>query len=152
MTTLRTSPGDRGSVTLLALGMVAVVALALVVAVDATAAFIQRRSLVAVADASALAGAQAIDLPAYYREGAAAATRLEADGVLPRVRAHLARLRGIDGLRLDEASSDGQVVLVRLSAPVSLPFTGEWLAGRMRVESRARLAYRPSEAEPGPYP
>lgn len=148
---------DRGSVSVLALGLVGVVALAFVVLVDATSAFVQRRSLVAVADAAALAGAQSIDLAAYYRDGASAVTGLDATGVVPRVRAHLDRVRGADGvglddLTLDAASTDGRTVLVTLSAPMSLPFTGQWLADRLHVESRAQLAYRASDAAAGPYP
>lgn len=143
---------DRGSVSVLALGLVAVVALTFVVLVDATSAFVQRRSLVAVADAAALAGAQSIDLAAYYRDGASAGTGIDAAGVLPRVKAHLAQVRGIDRLTLDTAATDGRTVLVALSAPLTLPFTGTWLTDRLRVESRAQLAYRASGAGAGPYP
>jgi len=148
---------DRGSISVLVLGLVAVVAVSLAVLVDATSAFVQRRSLVAVADAAALAGAQSIDLAAYYRDGASSITGLDEPGVLPRVRAHLARVRtvagaGLEGLTLDGASTDGRTVVVELSAPLTLPFTGRWLADRLHVESRAQLAYRASGSGAGPYP
>jgi hypothetical protein len=142
---------DRGSVLLLGVGLTAVCLLAFVVLVDASAAFLQRRQLLAAADAAALAGAQSIDLPSYYESGASAATRLDVGGVPRRVRAHLAAA-GIPGLTLDAVQSDGDEVLVRLSRPLELPFLATVLADRIRVESRAQLAYRAGEPAAGPYP
>ena len=133
---------DRGSLLILGVGWVAVCLLSLVVLVDASAAFLQRRQLVSLADAAALAGAQAIDLDAYYEHGASAATRL-APGLVPvRVRDHLDRAGAgsIDGLVLEEVSSDGQGVRVRLSTPLRLPFLADLVDGRVVAESWARLS------------
>jgi Flp pilus assembly protein TadG len=133
---------DRGSVLLLGVGWVAVCLMAVVVLVDASAAFLQRRQLVALADAAALAGAQAIDLDAYYADGASSATRLEPGLVPARVRAQLARAgaESIDGLALDAVTSDGWQVRVQLSAPLRLPFLAAVFDGRVVAESHARLA------------
>lgn len=133
---------ERGSVLILGIGWVAVCLLSLIVLVDASAAFLQRRQLVSLADAAALAGAQAIDLNAYYERGASAATRLEPRLVPLRVRAHLDRAGAgaIDGLVLEEVSSDGQAVRVRLSTPLQLPFLAGLVDGRVVAESWARLS------------
>ena len=134
--------GDRGSVLILGVGWVAVCLLSLVVLVDASAAFLQRRALVSLADAAALAGAQAIDLDAYYERGASSATRLEPRLVPIRVRDHLDRAgaAGIDGLVVEEVSSDGTGVRVRLSTPLRLPFLAGLVDGRVVAESWARLS------------
>lgn len=136
---------DRGSVMLLGLGAIAVCLLAVVVAVDASAAYLQRRALVAVADAGALAGAQALDTAVYYREGASAATSLSPDRVEQRVRSFLQRTGApvIPGLSLDSVTSDGRYVTVAVSAPLALPFFSELADEPLRAQSRARLAYRP---------
>jgi hypothetical protein len=149
---MRSLSDDRGNVLLLGAGLVAVCLLALVVMVDASAAFLQRRQLLAIADGAALAGAQSIDLPAYYENGASAATRLEPAGVPRRVRAHVTRAGAVDGLVIDSVLSDGRQVHVALSSPLRLPFLSGLFPGRIRVESRAQLAYRDGSPEPGPYP
>ncbi len=126
-------------------GLVVVVLLAVAVMVDAAAAFLQRRALVSLADAAALAGAQAIDVAAYYREGASAATTLDPDGVPRRVRSILAQY-GTDlpeGLVIEEARTDGRRVRIVLSAPLDLPFFEEWTGSRLEVVSEAELEYRP---------
>jgi hypothetical protein len=136
---------DRGSVLVLGIGLIAACLLAVVVLVDATSAFLQRQHLLAVADAAALAGAQAVDLPTYYEQGASAATRLDVRLVPGRVQSHLQRTgarRLISGLAVDEVSSDGLRVVVGLSAPLVLPFLSGIVTDRIRVESVAQLAYR----------
>ena len=135
---------DRGSVLILGVGLIAVVLLAVAVLADASVGFLQRQQLFALADAAALAGAQAIDLDAYYADGASAATRLDAVAVPGRVRAHLERSRAadaIDGLVVDHITSDGQRVVVALSAPLLLPFLPGFADARVAVEARSQLAY-----------
>lgn len=134
---------------LLTVGLVVVAVLAALVVIDASAAFLQRRELAAWADTAALAGAQGIDLDAYYRDGASGATRLDEATVVDRVRRHLAVAP--DGIRIEQLSSDGREVRLVLAAPLRLPFLGG-LADSARlpdtvvVESRAQLAYRPADA------
>lgn len=141
------SSRDAGSVMLLGVMLVAVCVLALVIAVDVSAVFLQRRNLAAIADASALAGAQAIDLDAYYSRGASTGTTLDPIIVARVVRANVAAIAGADGitsLRLEEVESDGETVLVRLSAPISVPFLGSLIGEHTEVMANARLDYRPT--------
>lgn len=138
---------DTGSVMLLGLALVSVCLLALVTVVDVSALFIQRRNLAAIADASALAGAQGIDLDAYYAHGAGRATALEPEVVRSIVRANVlavVRSDGLRGIRLEGVESDGESVSVHLSAPTDLPFLGSVFADRTEVIARARLDYRSS--------
>jgi len=140
---------DRGSALVFGVGLVAICLLAGVAAVDVAAAHLQRRNLLALADAAALAGAQAIDLDAYYRDGASAATTVDPGQVSALVRAHLiaADAAGsVDAIAVDRVYGSGGDVVVRLSAPLRLPF---WPAAatamfgeRVVVEAHARLAYR----------
>jgi hypothetical protein len=135
---------DRGSVLVLGIGLVAVCLMAFVVLVDAAAAYLQRQQLTALADAAALAGAQGIDMAAYYRDGASASTRLD-PGLVPQLaRDHLlaSDLSALVGLRVDRIGTDGGQVIVGLSAPLDLPFGSDLVDGRVAVESRAQLAYR----------
>ena len=152
---LRSRPvrGDRGSVLILGLGVVVISLLALVVGVDASAAFLQRRALVALADASALAGAQGIDMDSYYRHGASQATSLDARGVAARVTAFVEQADTIEGLRLERVVTDGRSVTVRMSAPLRLPFLsvldfGDQISDPVMVEARALLSYR-AMGQPG---
>ena len=79
---------DEGSVMLLGIILVTICILALAIVVDVSSLFLQRRNLAAIADASALAGAQAIDLNAYYERGASEATALDA-AIVARVSCYL---------------------------------------------------------------
>ena len=135
---------ERGSVLLLGIAWVGIVLLTLMVGIDASSAFLQRRALVAVADAAALAGAQGIDLDAYYREGASTQTALDPRAVTARVTGFVAQVPAseISGLRLDGVTSDGRSVVVQVSAPVRLPFLSGFVDDRIVVQSRAQLSYR----------
>lgn len=141
--------GDRGSVMVLGLGMVAVALLAVMVGVDATSAYLQRRALVGLADATALAGAQGIDIEAYYADGATSSTGLDPATVTSRVSSFLGSIAADapKGLRLEAVATDGRVVLVRLSQPLRLPFLSALVQEPITVESRARLAYRAADVE-----
>ena len=140
---------DRGSTLILGLGLVVVCVLAGVVAIDVGAAHLQRRNLLALADAAALAGAQAIDLDAYYRDGASAATALDARSVPVLVRRHLAATLAQGSpasVAIERIAADADEVVVRLSVPLDVPLwraaAGAVLGERVVVEAHARLAYR----------
>ena len=136
---------DSGSVMILGIILVAICALALAVFVDVSGLFIQRRNLAAIADASALAGAQAIDLDAYYAHGASKGTTLDPAVVARVVRANIAAVivsDGIRGMRIETVQSDGESVTVRLSAPLTLTFLGSVFGERAEVIANARLDYR----------
>lgn len=139
--------GDSGSVLVLGIVLIAICAAALIVVTDVSAVFLQRRNLSAIADASALAGAQAIDLDAYYSRGASEGTTLDPAIVARVVRANIAAIARSDGmtnLRLEAVESDGESVLVHVSAPISVPFLGALLGARTHVTASARLDYRPA--------
>lgn len=136
---------QRGSVLLLGVGLVLCCLLGITVLVDVSAAFLQRQQLLAVADAAAIAGAQAIDLPGYYAEGALATTRLDASAVSNAVEAHLTRAGTravIPGMVVSRVWSDGRQVLVALRSPLRLPFLSGLFEGDVSVESWAQLGYR----------
>lgn len=134
---------DRGSVLILGIGWVVVCLLALAVMTDVTAAFLQRRHLMAIADAAALAGAQAIDLDAYYAEGARVGTRLSPAQVAAAARSHALAYGDVPWMSVDSVVSDGVTVRVALSAPLQLPFFDGIRDEVVRVAGTARLDYRP---------
>jgi hypothetical protein len=136
---------DEGSILVLSLGFIVICILALAVVVDASTVFLARRALQSQADAAALAGAQAIDLGAYYADGASARIRLDPAGIRAAVERHVRRDPG-DG-RLTAVSLREDVVLVSMTDRVRPPFSG-WLTPSgtytLEVEAGAILSYRPS--------
>lgn len=134
---------DQGSVLILSLGLIVVCVLAVGVVVDASALFLARRSLQAQADSAALAGAQAIDVEAYYQQGAASGIRLEPT----RVRSAVERFirRSSADVRLRSVALADDIVVVRLQGLVRPPFSG-WLTPSgsydLEVEAGATLSYR----------
>ncbi|HVQ87912.1 MAG TPA: pilus assembly protein TadG-related protein [Actinomycetes bacterium] len=65
---VRASP-DEGTVLLLILGLVVIAGLLVAVVIDVTVLFLGRQSLNSAADGAVLAGAQAVDRAALYRNG-----------------------------------------------------------------------------------
>jgi hypothetical protein len=136
---------DDGSILVLSLGFIVICILALAVVVDASSVFLARRALQSQADAAALAGAQAIDLGAYYADGASPRIRLDPTGIRASVERHVRRDPG-DG-RLAGITLRDDVVLVSMTDRVRPPFSG-WLtpsgAYDLEVEAGAVLSYRPA--------
>ena len=136
---------DEGSILVLSLGFIVICILALAVVVDASTVFLARRALQSQADAAALAGAQTIDVDAYYSGGADARIRLDPAGIRRAVERHVRRDPG-DG-RLTGVSLRNDVVLVAMTDRVRPPFSG-WLTPSgsydLEVEAGAVLSYRPS--------
>ena len=134
---------DQGSVLILSLGLIVVCVLAVGVVVDASALFLARRSLQAQADSAALAGAQAIDVEAYYQRGAASGIRLEPTRVRSAVEQFLRRSSA--DVRLRSVALADDIVVVRLQGLVRPPFSG-WLTPSgsydLEVEAGATLSYR----------
>jgi hypothetical protein len=141
----RQRPSDEGSILVLSLGFIVICILALAVVVDASSVFLARRALQSQADAAALAGAQAIDLGAYYASGAAPRIVLDPTGIRAAVERHVRRDPG--DARLTGIALRDDVVLVSMTDRVRPPFSG-WLtpsgAYDLEVEAGAVLSYRPA--------
>ena len=114
---------DDGTVMLLVLGLVVVAGLLIVVVIDVSALFVARRDLLAAADGAALAGAQAVDEAAVYREGVRGSLPLDPQRVETAVDDYLRDAgvpMGVEDLHV-AVSTDGTTVRVRLSGVVHLP-------------------------------
>ena len=130
---------------LLLLGLIVVAALLVTVVVDASTLFLQRRALSAAADGTALAAAQAVDGEAVYSGGTSGTVPLDPARV-DDVAGEYVRLADLgarfDRFRVEQVSSDGRSVTVRLSARVVLPFanlvTGDDSGVEMQAEARAQ--------------
>lgn len=137
---------DDGNVMLLGLGFLGICLLALAVVADAASLFLQRMTLQSRADAAALAGAQGIDLDAYYARGATIGTSLVPDIATQRVRESITDANAYDpiaGLDLEQVLVVEDVVRVELAAPGRLSFFTLLEPPMIRVRSDARLDYRP---------
>lgn len=122
--------GDEGAITVLVIGY-ALLALALVlVVVSASAVHLDRKRLLALTDAAALAAADDADTGAYYRAGVTPGdgVPLTDDGVTSSVRKYLQALPREDfTVTVDPATGtdqDGRTAHVRLCARLHPPFTG----------------------------
>ena len=140
---------EHGQTTLLVIGFATVVAMAIAVVVDASAAYLQRSGLNTLADGAALQGA---DLGVAGEElysgdglgdglggGDLAVTRAQADAA---VRDYLRSVGAYDefpGLSAQVSVRGGDEVVVRLSAPLDLPLTfpGSPDAGRVSATGSA---------------
>ncbi len=139
---------DDGSVLLLVLGCAVLAMLLLAVVVDASKLFLTRRALSGVADAAALAGAQAVDLAAVYT-GTSAAEVLPLDpaAVDDAITGYLAAsgaAAGLQDLAVVSVDTGGGVVTVTLSARATLPLvtlaTAQPDGVLLTVTARARSA------------
>ena len=144
----RIKKAEEGSVLILGIGLLGVCLLALVVVADTGSAFLQRKNLYSVADAAALAGAQTLDLPIYYEQGASQATHLDGRSAVAKARGFLAKSEVIaahPGLTVDSITTDGQSIQVDLSIPITVPFVNALHREPARVRATARLDYRTSQ-------
>ena len=118
---------ERGQVTLLIIGFAGILLMAIVVVIDASAAYLQRQGLDNLADGAALYGAD-LGSSGVYEEGLDAERLSQREAAVEAaVRDYLARADaastypGIDvGVRIDPV---GRSVTVRLEAPIDLPLT-----------------------------
>ena len=116
---------ERGQVTLLIIGFASILVMAIVLVVDASAAYLQRQDLDSLADGAALHGAD-LGSVGIYEQGLGEDRLLQQQAaVTASVRDYLARagagrrFPGIDvGVRVDPADRS---VTVRLQAPLDLP-------------------------------
>lgn len=143
---------DDGQITVLIVGLFAIVALLIVGAIDVTAAQLARMRLLDTADAIALDAADALDESRAYGHGVQTAIVLSDASVRESASGHLTRTplpTGITGWSLADGTGapDGQTALVRLRGEAVLPMTGGVLRAlggsvMITVESRARAPLR----------
>ena len=121
------SRDERGSATPLIVGFAVVLLLAIVVVVDASAAFLERQGLATMAEGAALQGADVAAEGGEVYAGGLGQAPLELTAARARsgVRAYLSDIgahREYPGLRYDVAVR-GDRIVVSLTAPVDLPLT-----------------------------
>lgn len=119
-------PDERGTVTLLIIGLAVVLLMMTAVVTDASAAYLQRQSLDTLADGAALTGADAgASGDEAYGSGLAADLHLDADTARAAVLVYLHQVgafRRYPGLRVQvSVASTAQRVIVEVHAPVHLP-------------------------------
>ncbi len=122
---------ERGQTTVMIIGLAVVLLMAIVVVVDASAAFLQRQSLDTVADGAALAGADAgsRNLTALYGSGVGERERLDQAKTIARaaVEEYFRRIgarAAYPGISYDVAFDSGDnSVIVHVDAPLDVPLT-----------------------------
>jgi len=133
------STGERGQTSLLVVGFAVVALLLVVVVVDASAAYLRRQDLDALADGAALAAADSVQRDRVYEEGLGELAALDPWVVRDRVAGYLDQVgaRGeFPGLRYRvTTAADG--VQVRVSAPLRLPLVPPGWIQQVRIGSVA---------------
>jgi Putative Flp pilus-assembly TadE/G-like len=115
---------DGGSLSVLILGLVAVLVVLVTVVVNASKAFLVQRSLSAAADGAAVAAANALDETAVYGGGLTDTVPLDARAVRATVLAYAddaALVERFVGFSVVEASTDGTTATVTMTALVRMP-------------------------------
>ena len=126
-----TRRGEEGQAAVLIIGLASFLVLAIVVVVDASAAFLQRQGLDTVADGAALAGADAGSNNAETLYGSGVGSRERLDQAEALARAAVADYLNRTGARSDYPGLRYDVgfdptdnsVIVRVRAPLDLPLT-----------------------------
>lgn len=127
--------GERGSIAPLALAFAAIaVGVALVIA-GAASMYLERKQLMALADAAALSAVTSYDLGEVVVEGDSVRARLDpvraADAVTTYVRAHGADCPGIDVV---DVVVDGDRVVVHLRGQWQAPFGAGWIVPNVPID------------------
>ena len=130
---------EHGQTTLLIIGFVLVVAMMVVVVVDASAAYLRRQALSSLADGAALAAADGIEGEQVYTTGLGERAAVDPETARLLAEAHLASVGA--GARYPGLShsveTDGERVVVRLSAPLGLPLPLPGVSGSAEVGATA---------------
>lgn len=138
MTESRTR-GETGSVTPLIIGFTAVLLLLVAVVVDASAAFLRRQELDAVADAAALAATDGVQADAVYLHGVGERVAVDPGAAERYVAAYLRSSGAAErfpALAYD-VRADGDTVVVRLVADVRLPLRVPGVGSTSRITGTA---------------
>lgn len=130
---------ESGQTAVLIIGFVLVVAMTVVVVVDATAAYLRRQALSSLADGAALAAADGIAGEQVYTAGLGEQAVVNPEVARALVDAHLASVgagRRYPGL-VHAVEVDGERVVVRLATPLDLPLPLPGVAAETRVTAIA---------------
>ena len=130
---------ERGQTALLLVGLAVVLMLLVGVTVDASAAYLRRQGLDNLADGAALAAADGVQGAQVYEGGLGEVALVDPEVARSYVADYLARsgaAREFPGLRVDVDAHVDRVV-VRVSAPLDLPFTPPGWVGTPRISSTA---------------
>ncbi|HEY0643412.1 MAG TPA: Tad domain-containing protein [Nocardioides sp.] len=140
---------DGGSVTLLIIGFASILLMAIVVVIDASAAYLQRQGLDNLADGAALYGAD-LGSAGIYTEGLGEDRLIQQEAAVEAaVRQYLARAgagRKYPGIDVDVRVDTGnRSVTVHLEAPLDLPLTvpGSPSSARVGASSTAAVTVVP---------
>jgi len=126
---------EQGQTTLLVVGFFVVALLLVVVVVDASAAYLQRQRLDALADGAALAATQAVEGEQVYTDGLGERATLDPAEARRHVGAYLRRL-GHRDLRFRVRTTTDSVA-VQVSQLLDLPLVPPGWNGRTTVTGRA---------------
>ena len=127
---------ERGQITPMIIGFLAVLVLGIAAVTDASAAYLQHSGLATVADGAALAGSEALDEEAVYAGGVGETPDLDPGLVQDRIAAYLAETgahRRFPGLAWT-ARVSGNEVVVEASAPLRLPLDVPGVPDTARVD------------------
>lgn len=130
---------ERGQTTVLIIGFVLVIAMAVVVVVDASAAYLRRQALSSLADGAALAAADGLQGEQVYTAGLGERATVDPQAARALVEAYLVSVRA--GQRYPGLShsveTDGDRVVVRVGAPLDLPLPLAGVAQGVPVRATA---------------
>jgi len=139
---------DEGQIILVAIAYTLIAASLVIVAVDASAFFLSRRALAALADGASVAGTHAENAGVLYGTGPGSDLPLDPAGVRAEVAGYLDvrdAVTAYPNLQLLDAATDGHTVTVMLSEDKPLRFltlvsklTGAFPGGTARITVRAR--------------
>jgi hypothetical protein len=130
---------DDGQTALLLVGLAVVLMVLVGVTVDASAAYLRRQGLDNLADGAALAAADGVQGEQVYDGGLGEVALVDPEVARHFVAVYLARTdaaREYPGLRVDVDAGADRVV-VRVSAPLDLPFTPPGWIGTPRISATA---------------
>ena len=130
---------EDGQTSLLIVGFFVVAVLLVVVVVDASAAYLRRQRLDALADGAALSAAEALQEEIVYTEGLGELAALDPTVARHHVAEYFGRLgahRDYPGLRYTVRTEDSSVE-VRVTTPLELPFSPPGWTERAQVTGTA---------------
>jgi len=139
MTPARRSRDDRGQTALLIIGFTLVVAMMVVVVVDATAAYLRRQALNTLADGAALAAVDGIEGEQVYLVGLDEKAAVDPEAARELVSSYLVAVdahRRYPGLS-HTVETDAERVVVRVTAPLELPLPFPGTGDTTHIKSTA---------------